>query len=198
MLYLSSGACVSTTNIRDHLATLGIDTELRTVQRDLVMFENNNIIPLECRRDSMPHGWCWKKMEGASVGTLNPTTAFALRLIEEQLKDVIPPQLMADLHPLLVQARLFTGVATEMEEIENPVIESPSRQSNIRKGGMEYGLTGGRHSPIAAIWGGIRSRLSSVDDLAEKRNDFKVLNDAVTNLKRIMRDEGLDELVADF
>ena len=34
--------------------------------------------------------------------------------------------------------------------------------------------------------------------LAEKRNDFKVLNDAVTNLKRIMRDEGLDELVADF
>ena len=42
--YLVGGHYVSTSNIREHLQTLGVEVELRTIQRDLNMLEK--VLPI--------------------------------------------------------------------------------------------------------------------------------------------------------
>jgi hypothetical protein len=189
--YLLNGVYVSTSNIREHLATLGIQTELRTIQRDMRVLEG--IFPLECRQDSMPHSWRWQR--DVSKGGMSLTQALTFRLVEDQLRDFLSPQLMQDLQPLFIRAKLVTGMANGTEQVErvSADIIKPSP-----KGGMEHGITGARYSPVSAILGGIQSLLGAMLASKEQKSSFQVLDLAVSDLVKIMRDEELDELVADF
>lgn len=109
--YLLEGVYVSTKNIQDHLRELGIEAELRTIQRDLVMMER--IFPLECRADSTPHGWRWKRMPGAVVTGMNMSQALILCLAQEQLQDVLSPTTLSELEPLFVKARMKVAAGRE-------------------------------------------------------------------------------------
>ena len=182
--YLLNGVYVSTSSIREHLATLGMETELRTIQRDMRILEG--IFPLECRQDSVPHSWRWQR--DVSKGGMSLTQALTFRLVEDQLRDFLSPQLMQDLQPLFIKAKLVTGMANVSADIIKP---SP-------KGGMEHGITGARYSPVSAILGGIQSLLGAMLASKEQKSSFQVLDSAVSDLVKIMRDEELDELVADF
>ena len=189
--YLLNGVYVSTSSIREHLATLGMETELRTIQRDMRILEG--IFPLECRQDSVPHSWRWQR--DVSKGGMSLTQALTFRLVEDQLRDFLSPQLMQDLQPLFIRAKLVTGMANGTEQVERvaPDIIKPSP-----KGGMEHGITGAKHSPVSVILGGIQSLLGAMLTSKEQKSSFHVLDSAVSSLVKIMRDEELDELVADF
>ena len=189
--FLLNGVYVSTSNIREHLATLGIQTELRTIQRDMRVLEG--IFPLECRQDSMPHSWRWQR--DVSKGGMSLTQALTFRLVEDQLRDFLSPQLMQDLQPLFIRAKLVTGMANGTEQVERvaPDIIKPSQ-----KGGQAHGITGAKHSPVSVILGGIQSLLGAMLTSKEQKSSFHVLDSAVSRLIKIMRDEELDELVADF
>lgn len=132
--YLAEGIYVSSANIRDHLASLGIEVEMRTIQRDLLVL--SKMIPLECRRDSVPYSWRWKKSEEVPAIGMSLTQALTLRMVEEQLSEVLSPTQMHDLKPLFLKARLVTGIG-----VDRDLAAEVLRNKNGESGGV-FGIAG--------------------------------------------------------
>ena len=106
---LLEGKYVSTRQIQEHLATHGIDTKLRSIQRDLAMLED--ILPLECRKDDKPYSWRWQRLSNTKLNQLSLSQAIAIRLVETELKGVIPNDLYKRLEPLFVKSHFVTGLS---------------------------------------------------------------------------------------
>ncbi len=111
--FLLNSKYVSTTEIEKHLLSKGIVTTQRTIQRDLNLLET--LFPLECRRDCMPYNWRWKKIE-QSVKGLSLSQALILRLVDDQLSDILPEHTQQELLPLFQKARLITSNAVYTED----------------------------------------------------------------------------------
>lgn len=111
--FLLNSKYVSTTEIEKHLLSKGVVTSQRTIQRDLNLLEN--LFPLECRRDCMPYNWRWKKVE-QSVKGLSLSQALILRLVDDQLSDILPEHTQQELLPLFQKARLITSNAVYTED----------------------------------------------------------------------------------
>ena len=111
--FLLNSKYVSTTEIEKHLFSKGIVTTQRTIQRDLNLLET--LFPLECRRDCMPYNWRWKKVE-QSVKGLSLSQALILRLVDDQLSDILPEHTQQELLPLFQKARLITSNAVYTED----------------------------------------------------------------------------------
>jgi predicted DNA-binding transcriptional regulator YafY len=90
---------VSTTTIRDRLINeYGIETTLRTIQRDLVSLESNEF-PLDCDNNN-PAGWSWRKDAPAfGISNMDPVTALTFKLAEKHLERMFPRGTMAVLDP---------------------------------------------------------------------------------------------------
>ena len=186
--FLLDGHYVSTANIREHLLTLGMEAEMRTIQRDLQALAQ--IFPLECRRDCMPHSWRWQRPQGAAAGGLSLTQALTLRLVEEQLQDVMPPGLMQELQPFFLKARLATsGSAADAVMAEAP-------RSGVKPRGGQ-GITGPA-SPAEVILSGIRSVLGAVLEAASRKVPDSTSRSVLTEMAKTLRQVGLDELVEEF
>ena len=106
---LLEGKYVSTRQIQEHLATQGIDAKLRSIQRDLAMLED--ILPLESRKDDKPYSWRWQRLSNTKSNQLSLSQAIALRLVETELKSVIPNDLYERLEPLFVKSNFVTGLS---------------------------------------------------------------------------------------
>lgn len=111
--FLLNSKYVSTGEIEKHLSSKGIATTQRTIQRDLNLLET--LFPLECRRDCMPYNWRWKKIE-QSVKGLSLSQALILRLVDDQLSDILPEHTQQELLPLFQKARLITSNAVYTED----------------------------------------------------------------------------------
>jgi predicted DNA-binding transcriptional regulator YafY len=90
---------VSTTTIRDRLISeYGIETSLRTIQRDLVSLESNEF-PLDCDNNN-PAGWSWRKdAPSFGISNMDPVTALTFKLAEKHLERMFPRGTMAVLDP---------------------------------------------------------------------------------------------------
>lgn len=90
---------VSTTTLRDKLASeYGIETSLRTIQRDLVSLEHNEF-PLDCDGNN-PAGWSWRKDAPAfGISNMDPVTALTFTLAEKHLERLFPRGAMSVLEP---------------------------------------------------------------------------------------------------
>lgn len=106
---LLQGNYVSTKQIQSHLKDFGIETKLRTLQRDLVSLEE--ILPIECRKDDKPYSWRWQRLNNTIQHQLSVSQAIALRLVETELQDVIPTDLYERLQPLFIKSHLVTGLS---------------------------------------------------------------------------------------
>lgn len=102
---LSTNTYVTTTEVEEHLNEQGIETSQRTIQRDLNLLEK--IFPLECRRDCMPYNWRWKYTQ-SNVKELNLGQAVILRLVDEELRNILPEHIMHEIAPLFDKARQVT------------------------------------------------------------------------------------------
>jgi len=106
---LLEGKYISTRQIQEHLAAHGLDTKLRSIQRDLAMLED--ILPVESRKDDKPYSWRWQKLSNTKLNQLSLSQAIALRLVETELKGVIPDDLYERLEPLFVKSNFVTGLS---------------------------------------------------------------------------------------
>ncbi len=157
---LLNGNYVATSDIKAHLALLGIDAELRTIQRDLRVLED--IFPIECRDDCMPHSWRWQRLPDTPVQGLSPTQALTLRLVEQQLHDVIPPQLMASLQPLFEKAKIVTGGITFDQAVSHSKLP-PSAQGTIK------GITHRPNSPFDLLFAEAAALVTDMFKPSEKK-----------------------------
>jgi len=90
---------ISTTTLRDRLASeYGIETTLRTIQRDLISLESNEF-PLDCDGNN-PAGWSWRKDAPAfGISNMDPVTALTFKLAEKHLERMFPRGAMSVLEP---------------------------------------------------------------------------------------------------
>lgn len=86
-----------------------MDVPIRTIQRDLNLL--NDIVPLEVRTDDKPYSWRWKRLKNISKHTLSIAQALALRIVETELKGVIPDDLYCQLEPLFEKSHFVVGLA---------------------------------------------------------------------------------------
>lgn len=121
--YLIESNYVSTTDIQTHLKSKGIDSQIRTIQRDLNLL--SEIVPLEVRTEDKPYSWRWKRLKNASVHTLSTAQILALRIVETELKGVIPDDLYEQLQPLFIKSHFISGLSQIDESIENDNRLSP-------------------------------------------------------------------------
>lgn len=96
---------LSTEDIKQYLQGKDIAAELRTIQRDLN--DLKEIFPLECRTDDKPYGWRWARVQDGKKQELTLIQALAFRLIETQLQEHLPSELMDGLEPLFIKARFM-------------------------------------------------------------------------------------------
>lgn len=106
---LLEGNYVSTRQIQDRLSEHSIDAKLRSIQRDLVTLED--ILPVECRKDDKPYSWRWQRFNNTKQNQLSLSQAIALRMVETELKDVIPIDLYDRLQPLFLKSHFVTGLS---------------------------------------------------------------------------------------
>lgn len=179
--YLLKGVYVSSTEVKNYLDEIGVQVDIRTIQRDLKTLQD--VFPLECRQDSVPHSWRWQRAEDTAIGDINLAQALTLRLVQEQLGDILSPKLLQQLEPLFEKAKVVTGMA--IDELE----QLPKR--HLIKKPMERGITGHQPSPFDFVIG-------AVTNLFEKTNRKSQEKAALVALMNVLRDEDLDELMGDF
>lgn len=95
---------IATTEIRSRLQTeYGIETTLRTIQRDLLTLEASEF-PLECD-SKKPAGWNWRKDAAAfDIPNMDPVTALTFKLAETYLAKMLPHGVLPALQPYLKTA----------------------------------------------------------------------------------------------
>ena len=113
--YLIQSNYVSTIDIQNHLKSKGMEVQIRTIQRDLNLL--NDIVPLEVRTDDKPYSWRWKRLKNTSTHTLSIAQALALRIVERELKGVIPDELYGQLEPLFEKSHFVVALA-QAEELD--------------------------------------------------------------------------------
>lgn len=95
---------ISTTEIHERLRSeYGIETTLRTIQRDLITLEASEF-PLEC--DSRkPAGWIWSKDAPAfDIPNMDPVTALTFKLAEKHITRMMPHGVISALKPYIKAA----------------------------------------------------------------------------------------------
>ena len=181
--FLLRGNYVSSAEIKAYLAAVGIVVDLRTIQRDLRILQT--IFPLECREDSMPHSWRWKRAEDTAIGELNLSQALTLRLVEEQLGKILSPKLIQQLEPMFEKAKVIVGM-----ELEDLLIDKPK---DIKK---LYAHRATKGTPV--IFGSIVAKIGSI--FANSQGNTQVEADRALHelVSFLQLDEDLEELARDF
>lgn len=124
--YLIESNYVSTTDILTHLESKGIDTQIRTIQRDLNLL--SEIVPLEVRTEDKPYSWRWKRLKNASVHTLSTAQILALRIVETELKGVIPDDLYEQLQPLFIRSHFASALSQINDSVDSDTKLGPKME----------------------------------------------------------------------
>lgn len=95
---------IATTEIHDRLKTeYGIETTLRTIQRDLVTLESSEF-PLLCD-NQRPAGWYWDKSAPQfDIPNMDPVTALTFSLVKQHLTRMLPHGVLTALEPYFCSA----------------------------------------------------------------------------------------------
>lgn len=95
---------ISTTEILERLkSNYGIETTLRTIQRDLITLESSEF-PLVCD-DNRPAGWNWRADAPAfDIPNMDPVTALTFKLAEKHITRMMPHGVISALKPYIKAA----------------------------------------------------------------------------------------------
>lgn len=135
---LLKGNYVSTKQIQEYLSKSGIDTKLRTLQRDLVTLEE--LLPIECRKDDKPYSWRWQRLDNTDHNQLSLSQAIALRLVETELKGVIPNDLYERLQSLFIKSHLVTGLSqlSDFDKIKSYEVGKNNSAQEVRLNPIKF------------------------------------------------------------
>lgn len=118
MRRIPRGRKVTATELNEQLAGAGFKRNLRTIQRQLEMLTEH--FDIERDESSKPYGYSWKtKSNGFTLPVLSDQESLLLSLAQEQLRNLLPANLMRSLDGFFVQAstnlRPLTSAKKERE-----------------------------------------------------------------------------------
>lgn len=99
---------VSASELHEQLREMGVDRDLRTIQRQLEMLSEH----FEIERDdrNKPYGYRWKdRAKGLALPMLSEQESLLLTLAEQHLRNLLPASLMKSMESFFVQARSNLG-----------------------------------------------------------------------------------------
>lgn len=103
---------VTASEMQRQLEGIGIRRDLRSIQRQLDMLSQHFDIERDDR--SKPYGYSWKTASvGLSVPGLNEKESMLLTLAEQQLRHLLPANLMRSMEGFFAQARVKLGHQAE-------------------------------------------------------------------------------------
>lgn len=119
-------------SLLEQLNEQGFSRDLRSIQRILkILCEHFDI---ECNDESKPHTYGWKvRSHGFALPILNEQQSLLLKLAEQQLKYLLPANLMASMKPFFEQADRMVCSAKDKAEYQwlNKVCATPTSQPLI-------------------------------------------------------------------
>lgn len=99
---------ITAPELRDQLADIGLERDLRTIQRQLEMLCEHYDIDRDDR--SKPYGYSWKKnAKTLSLPTLSEQESVLLTLAEQHLRNLLPASMTRSMDGFFEQARLNLG-----------------------------------------------------------------------------------------
>ena len=102
---------ISAPEIHKRLQAMGIDRDLRSIQRQLVVLAEQ--YPLDCDDSSKPHGYKWKTgAKGISIPSLTLHESLLLNLAKKYLSSLLPPNVMRAMDGFFLQASYDLGSDT--------------------------------------------------------------------------------------
>lgn len=113
--------------LHQQLLDAGFERDIRTIQRTLkILCEHFDI---ECDERSKPFGYSWKlHSKGLALPILNEQQSLLLKLAEQQLKYLLPANLMASMKPFFEQADKMVSGSKDKPEYQwlNKVCSTPT------------------------------------------------------------------------
>ena len=110
------GRYLVTSEITEHLKSLGYDIGMRQVQRDLLALRD--VFPIDVNdKNPRNYGWRWLYEQGISIKQLSTTEALAMRLVEAQLQRQFPNSMLQALGGIFYNAKKCLD---KMEDSNNP------------------------------------------------------------------------------
>lgn len=95
---------ITCSEIQEQLSEIGIERDIRTIQRQLESLSLHFDIERDDR--SKPYGYRWKEMaEGFSIPGLSEQDSLLLNLAEQYLRNLLPVSLMKSMEGFFTQAR---------------------------------------------------------------------------------------------
>lgn len=99
---------VSASELHEQIAGLGLDRDLRTIQRQLEMLSEHFDIERDDR--NKPYGYRWKeRAQGLALPMLSEQESLLLTLAEQHLRNLLPASMMKSMEGFFVQARTNLG-----------------------------------------------------------------------------------------
>lgn len=86
----------------DKLDRSGIDVSRRTIERDL--HELSRLFGITLNDKSKPYGWYWMSGSGVNLPTLTLVDALSLRVVEQQLRPLLPETMLDSLEARFKEA----------------------------------------------------------------------------------------------
>lgn len=126
---LSTGKWMGTRELQQQLQREGIETSLRTIQRDLNQIAQR--FPIESNK-TVPQGWRWcSDAPIQSLPHMTSSQAVTFMMVEEHLKHLLPPSLVAEINPWFDAARRSLLEQNNVKQWVNRVRIVPSSQPLI-------------------------------------------------------------------
>ncbi len=99
---------VSASELHEQLTAVGVERDLRTVQRQLEMLSEHFDIERDSR--NKPYGYRWKdRAVGLALPLLSEQESLMLTLAEQHLRNLLPAKLMKAMEAFFTQARTNLG-----------------------------------------------------------------------------------------
>ncbi|MDO5055627.1 MAG: WYL domain-containing protein [Pasteurella oralis] len=129
---IPKGAKVSASELHEQLVDAGYDRDIRTVQRVLKQLVEK--FDIECDDRNKPYGYRWKeRSQGLGLPVLSVQQSLVLTLAEQQLKHLLPANIMASMKPFFDQATRTVAESKNKPEYQwlGKICSVPSSQPLI-------------------------------------------------------------------
>lgn len=94
---------ITTRALADELERQGMDVSIRSIERDLIDLSRR--FALVCNDKGKPYGWYWMNGGGVSLPALTLADALSLRIVEKQLRPLLPEPMLKALESRFSEAK---------------------------------------------------------------------------------------------
>lgn len=188
---------VSVDDILKYLEKMNINVTDRTIQRDMQTL--SDVLPVECRCDDKPYSYRWERVPDAKKSQLDYKQAMLFSLIDSELRDHLPPDLLARLSPLFIKSQfMLAGIDQQIDDLRKNNQDFKDLIDTYGTEGLR-GIIGRPRQNFIQIF--LKRRLADLSNLTKLSPFYKpdepwqkqVKKEDLVQLQSELKEQGFDE-----